>query len=188
MWTNCIASHIAWRRCHFTVPMRHLWYFVANSLFMFHAHQPNAMASDKSCKYMHGLVKCLFNYDLFWPLWTCLILLFFFLCACVDTDLGVNQIAEGTAASATIRAGSAICAAGERWRRMGIVGSLPGREQKTDPTSGLILTHEIWDGTSASLLPTSVSLGLWYCDSEQQRLIVLDLARQRICMGLQLSA
>lgn len=40
----------------------------------------------------------------------------------------------------------------------------------------------------ASLLPTSVSLGLWYSDSEQQRLIVLDLARLRICIGLHLSA
>ncbi len=77
-----IASHIVWRRCHFTVPMRHLWYFVANSLFMFHAHQPNASASDKSCKYTHGLAKCLFNYNLFWLLWTCLIVLVLCTCRC----------------------------------------------------------------------------------------------------------
>lgn len=28
--------------------------FVANSLFMFRAHQLNSSASDKSCKYMHS--------------------------------------------------------------------------------------------------------------------------------------
>lgn len=49
----------------------------------------------------------------------------------------------------TIWAGSAICTAGERCCQVGIVGSLPGREQKAGATSALILTHEIWDGTSA---------------------------------------
>lgn len=72
---------------------------------MFHAHQPNSSASDTSCKYMHDLVKCPLKCDLFWLLWTFFIvflLYLFLLCACVDTDLGVNQreIAEGAEASA----------------------------------------------------------------------------------------
>lgn len=154
---------------------------------MFRAHQPSR--SDRSCKYMHGLVKCLFNYDLFWLLWTCLIVFFFllfffnvFFVPMCRYRLGCES-ERNRGGFATIWAGSAICTAGERCRQVGIVGSPPGREQKTGATSGLILTHEIWDGTSSSLLPTSLSLGLWCCSSEQQRLIVLDLARRRICIG-----
>lgn len=65
----------------------------------------NSRASDTSCKYMHDLVKCPLRRDLFWLLWTFLIvflLYLFLLCACVDADLGVNQreIAEGAEASA----------------------------------------------------------------------------------------
>lgn len=107
-----IASHIAWRRCHFTVPTRHSWYLVANFLFMF---QLNSSANDKSRKYMHCLARCPLNYDLFWRPWTCLVYFSFFPWrVCVDTDLGVNQreVAEGFQASATTRAGSAICTAG----------------------------------------------------------------------------
>lgn len=54
-----------------------------------------------------------------------------------------REIAEGAEASATIRAGSAICTAGERCRQVGRVGSLPGREQKAGAASALVLTHEI---------------------------------------------
>lgn len=60
---------------------------------MFHAHQPNSSASDASCKYMHDLVKCPLKYDLFWLLWTFLIVfiyLLFFMCLC-DADLDVSQ-------------------------------------------------------------------------------------------------
>lgn len=57
-----------------------------------------------------------------------------------------------------------------------------------DLSSGFLLTHEIWDDTSAALLPTSISLGWWCWNSEQQRLIVLHLAKQRICMDSYSSA
>lgn len=135
--TASIGSHIAWTRCCFTVPTRHLWYFVSKSLFIF--HQPNSNASGKSCKHTHGLVKCPFNCYLLWLLWV------LFLCASGDTDLGVNQreITKGTVASATIWTGFAVCTAGKRWRQVGILSCLLRREQKTNPTWGLILTQDM---------------------------------------------
>lgn len=88
----------------------------------------------------------------------------------------------------TIWAGSAICTAGERCRQVGIVGSLPGREQKVGATSALILSHMRYEMAQPPLFfPPHISLGLWFRDSKQEKPVVFDLARQRISTGRHLS-
>lgn len=88
----------------------------------------------------------------------------------------------------TIWAGSAACAAGERCHQVGIVGSLPGREQKVGAASALILSHMRYEMAQLPLFcPPHISLGLWFCDSKEEKPVVLDLARQRICTAQHLS-
>lgn len=117
-----------------------------------------------------------------------------FLCACVYPDLGVNQrgIAKGITASATIWAGSAICAAAAEVALSGNSGLSAWK--RTKDRSYLRSHSHTWDMrwhisfSSAHLHTTTPPLGLWYCDSKHQRLIVLDLGRQWIVMGHHLSA
>lgn len=110
------------------------------------------------------------------------------MCSCRRWVWITDRLAAGTPASASIRAGSAICTAGERWLHVGIVGSLPGREQKTDPTLSLPLAHEMWDDLLAPLLPDLIYLGSWHCDSMKQTLILFDVRRQWIFMAFHSSA